>query len=52
MRHCIEKYGFAYCGVIHLLDGSPRLAFQKIGNGNRLLPEMLAHAKKDKALSF
>lgn len=50
MRHCIEKYGFVYCGVIHLLDGSPRLAFQKIGNANRLLPEMLAHAKKDKAL--
>lgn len=29
MRHCIEKYGFIYCGVIHLLDGAPRLAFQK-----------------------
>lgn len=30
MRHCIEKFGFAYCGVIHLEDGSPRLAYQKI----------------------
>lgn len=30
MRHCIEKAGFRYCGVIHLLNGDPRLAFQKI----------------------
>ena len=30
MRHCIEKYGFIYCGVIYLPDGSPRLAYQKI----------------------
>lgn len=29
MRHCIEKAGFKYCGVIHLLNGDPRLAFQK-----------------------
>ena len=30
MRHCIEKAGFRYCGVIHLLNGDPRLAYQKI----------------------
>lgn len=30
MRHCISRAGFAYCGVIHLLSGAPRLAFQKI----------------------
>lgn len=30
MRHCIEGFGFAYCGVIHLEDGSPRLAYQKV----------------------
>ena len=29
MRHCLEKAGFACCGVIHLADGAPRLAFQK-----------------------
>ena len=29
MRHCIEKYGFSYCGIIYLLNGDPRLAFQK-----------------------
>ena len=30
MRHCIEKAGFRYCGIIHLLNGDPRLAYQKI----------------------
>lgn len=30
MRHCIESFGFSYCGVIHLLNGDPRLAYQKL----------------------
>ena len=30
MRHCIEKFGFTYCGVIHLQNGDPRLAYQKL----------------------
>lgn len=30
MQHCIKKFGFTYCGIIHLLNGDPRLAFQKI----------------------
>lgn len=30
MRHCIAKAGFQYCGVIYLLNGSPRLAYQKV----------------------
>ncbi len=30
MRHLIAKAGFAYCGIIHLADGSERLAFQKV----------------------
>ena len=29
MRHCIESFGFFYCGVIHLSNGDPRLAYQK-----------------------
>ena len=29
MRHCIQKAGFKYCGIIHLLNGDPRLAYQK-----------------------
>lgn len=29
MRHALEKYGFDYCGIIYLLDGAERLAYQK-----------------------
>ena len=28
MRHCVEKFGFRYCGIIHLKNGDPRLAYQ------------------------
>ena len=28
MRHVVEKCGFARCGIIHLQDGSPRIAYQ------------------------
>ncbi len=29
MQHCLEKYGFTYCGIIHLQNGDKRLAYQK-----------------------
>lgn len=29
MQHCLTKYGFTYCGVIHLQNGDERLAYQK-----------------------
>lgn len=29
MRHCLEKYGFSYSGIIHLADGDERVAYQK-----------------------
>jgi hypothetical protein len=29
MRNALEKYGFAYCGIIYLLDGAERLAYQR-----------------------
>lgn len=29
MQHLMDKYGFTYCGVIHLEDGSPRIAYQR-----------------------
>lgn len=32
MRHVIEKAGFSYRGIIHLADGSERLAYQRIAN--------------------
>lgn len=28
MQHLIAKAGFAYCGIIRLADGDPRLAYQ------------------------
>lgn len=28
MRHVIARFGFRYCGIIYLLDGNPRLAYQ------------------------
>lgn len=30
MQHLMDKHGFAYCGIIHLLNGDERLAYQKI----------------------
>ncbi len=30
MQKLFEKYGFVYCGIIHLKDGTERLAYQKI----------------------
>ncbi|MCF0182027.1 MAG: GNAT family N-acetyltransferase [Muribaculaceae bacterium] len=31
MQHNILKHGFSYCGIIYLLDGNPRLAYQWLG---------------------
>ncbi len=30
MQHLILKNGFKECGIIHVADGSPRIAYQKI----------------------
>lgn len=30
MRHNLVKHGFTYCGIIYLLSGDERLAYQKI----------------------
>ena len=30
MQHVIMKYGFTYCGIIYLLSGDERLAYQKM----------------------
>lgn len=30
MQHVVRKYGFSYCGIIHLANGDERLAYQKI----------------------
>lgn len=28
MQHVLEKNGFVCCGIVHIADGSPRLAYQ------------------------
>jgi GNAT superfamily N-acetyltransferase len=30
MRRMLEKHGFTYCGVIHLENGDPRVAYEKV----------------------
>lgn len=30
MRHLLPKYGYRECGVIYIVDGSPRVAYQKV----------------------
>ena len=30
MRKMLEKNGFEYCGTIHLLDGQPRVAYERL----------------------
>lgn len=30
MQHLLEKEGFHKCGIIHVEDGTPRIAYQKI----------------------
>lgn len=30
MQHLLQKNGFVYCGVIHLTNGAPRLAFERV----------------------
>lgn len=32
MQHNILKHGFTYCGIIYLVSGDERLAYQKINN--------------------
>ena len=33
MRHLIPKYGFRECGIIYQPDGTPRIAYEKLGDG-------------------
>ena len=30
MQHNLSKYGFKYCGIIHIASGAERLAYQRI----------------------
>lgn len=35
MRRLIGRSGFTYCGVIHLADGAPRLAYERLPDETR-----------------
>lgn len=30
MQHLLAKYGYTKCGIIHVADGSPRIAYHKV----------------------
>ena len=30
MQHNLAKYGFEYCGIIHIASGAERLAYQRL----------------------
>lgn len=32
MRHCIQKHGFTYCGIVFYPGGGDRIAFQRLTN--------------------
>lgn len=36
MQTILKQYGFQYCGIIYLSDGSERLAYQKVAKKARL----------------
>ena len=36
MQHLLEKHGFQRCGIIHVLNGTPRIAYQYVSQtGNK-----------------
>ncbi|HJD30704.1 MAG TPA: N-acetyltransferase [Candidatus Eisenbergiella stercorigallinarum] len=39
MRHLIEKNGFIRCGIIHVADGSPRIAYEWTAGGGEAYRE-------------
>ena len=30
MQHNLDRYGFKYCGIIHIASGAERLAYQRL----------------------
>lgn len=36
MQYMMQKHGFSYCGIIYLLNGDERLAYQKILNTKKI----------------
>ncbi len=36
MQHILRKHGYICCGIIHVRNGSERLAFQKVSSGREI----------------
>lgn len=47
MQRLIQKMGFTYCGIIHLKDGSPRLAYEKVASFEDVLSYWYGFNKRD-----
>lgn len=47
MQRLIQKMGFTYCGIIHLKDGSPRLAYEKTASFSDVLSYWYEFNKRD-----
>lgn len=45
MQHVLLKNGFKYCGIIHLVNGDERLAFQKVDALNCITPSLLNYVE-------
>ena len=41
MQKAFERNGFERCGIIHVADGSPRIAYQKTGDAKTALPKLI-----------
>lgn len=50
MQHALAQNGFVYCGVIHLANGAPRLAYERILAGGYMGD--LGHAQKGDGIAF
>lgn len=37
MQHVLEKHGFQRCGIVHVWDGTPRIAYQYAGENGETL---------------
>lgn len=37
MQHVLEKHGFQRCGIVHVWDGTPRIAYQYTGENGETL---------------
>ncbi|MCQ2192992.1 MAG: HD domain-containing protein [Paludibacteraceae bacterium] len=47
MQHVLKQNGFEYCGIIHLLNGDERLAFQKVAHSKQVDTDLVAYVENN-----